>query len=81
MYQWKQKYIAFLFEDIKINFISHLISIDHLNLANIWKMMVRTKSNGRGSDIIVPMAISSFGGMVIAMITTFMVSVLYLWIK
>ena len=38
-------------------------------------------STGRGSDIMVPMAPLSFGGMVFAMITTLMVPVLYSWIK
>ena len=36
-------------------------------------------STGRGSDIMVPMAIPSFGGMVFAMITMFIVPVLYSW--
>ena len=34
-------------------------------------------STGRGSDILVPMAIPSFGGMVIAILTVFVVPVLY----
>ena len=34
-------------------------------------------SKGRGSDILVPMAIPSFGGMTIAIITLFVVPVLY----
>ncbi|MCB0331406.1 MAG: efflux RND transporter permease subunit, partial [Bdellovibrionales bacterium] len=34
-------------------------------------------STGRGSDILVPMAIPSFGGMAVAMITVFVVPVLY----
>jgi Cu(I)/Ag(I) efflux system membrane protein CusA/SilA len=34
-------------------------------------------STGRGSDIMVPMAIPSFGGMVFVVLTTFMVPVLY----
>ena len=34
-------------------------------------------ATGRGSDIMVPMAIPSFGGMVFAMITMFVVPVLY----
>ncbi len=34
-------------------------------------------SRGRGSDIMVPMAIPSFGGMLIAMLTVFVVPVLY----
>ncbi|MDD2944079.1 MAG: efflux RND transporter permease subunit, partial [bacterium] len=36
-------------------------------------------STGRGSDIMVPMAIPTFGGMVIALITIFVVPVLYCW--
>jgi Cu(I)/Ag(I) efflux system membrane protein CusA/SilA len=36
-------------------------------------------SSGRGSDIMVPMAIPSFGGMCIATLTVFVVPVLYCW--
>ncbi len=36
-------------------------------------------STGRGSDIMVPMAIPSFGGMLIALITLFVVPVLFSW--
>jgi Cu(I)/Ag(I) efflux system membrane protein CusA/SilA len=36
-------------------------------------------STGRGSDIMIPMAIPSFGGMMIALITLFVVPVLYSW--
>lgn len=36
-------------------------------------------STGRGSDIMVPMAIPSFGGMTIALLTVFVVPVLYCW--
>ena len=38
-------------------------------------------STGRGSDIMVPMAIPSFGGMTVALITVFVVPVLYCWVK
>jgi len=38
-------------------------------------------STGRGSDIMIPMAIPSFGGMLIALITLFVVPVLYSWRK
>jgi Cu(I)/Ag(I) efflux system membrane protein CusA/SilA len=34
-------------------------------------------STGRGSDIMVPMAIPSFGGMLIELVTLFVVPVLY----
>jgi len=34
-------------------------------------------STGRGSDIMIPMAIPSFGGMLIALITLFVVPVLF----
>lgn len=34
-------------------------------------------SNGRGSDVMIPMAIPSFGGMTIALMTLFLVPVLY----
>jgi Cu(I)/Ag(I) efflux system membrane protein CusA/SilA len=36
-------------------------------------------STGRGSDIMIPMAIPSFGGMLLALITLFVVPVLYHW--
>ncbi len=36
-------------------------------------------ATGRGSDIMIPMAIPSFGGMLIALITLFVVPVLYCW--
>ncbi len=36
-------------------------------------------STGRGSDIMIPMAIPSFGGMLIALITLFVVPILYSW--
>lgn len=36
-------------------------------------------STGRGSDIMIPMAIPSFGGMLIALLTLFVVPVLYSW--
>ncbi|HKJ47907.1 MAG TPA: efflux RND transporter permease subunit, partial [Christiangramia sp.] len=38
-------------------------------------------STGRGSDIMIPMAIPAFGGMLIALITLFVVPVLYSWRK
>ena len=38
-------------------------------------------STGRGSDIMVPMAIPSFGGMLIALLTVFVVPVLYCWVE
>ena len=38
-------------------------------------------STGRGSDIMIPMAIPSFGGMLIALITLFVVPVLFSWRK
>jgi Cu(I)/Ag(I) efflux system membrane protein CusA/SilA len=38
-------------------------------------------STGRGSDIMVPMAIPSFGGMTIEVLTMLIVPVLYCWIK
>jgi Cu(I)/Ag(I) efflux system membrane protein CusA/SilA len=37
-------------------------------------------STGRGSDVMVPMAIPSFGGMLFAVLTTFVVPVLYAWL-
>ena len=38
-------------------------------------------SRGRGSDIMVPMAIPSFGGMIIGLLTVFVVPVLYCWVE
>ncbi|OEK03364.1 cation transporter [Roseivirga sp. 4D4] len=38
-------------------------------------------STGRGSDVMIPMAIPSFGGMLIALITLFVVPVLYAFYK
>jgi len=38
-------------------------------------------STGRGSDIMVPMAIPSFGGMTIEILTMLVVPVLYCWLK
>jgi len=38
-------------------------------------------STGRGSDIMVPMAIPSFGGMTIEVLTMFVVPVLYCWLQ
>jgi Cu(I)/Ag(I) efflux system membrane protein CusA/SilA len=36
-------------------------------------------SSGRGSDIMIPMAIPSFGGMIIEVLTVLLVPVLYCW--
>jgi Cu(I)/Ag(I) efflux system membrane protein CusA/SilA len=38
-------------------------------------------STGRGADIMVPMAIPSFGGMTIELLTLFLVPTLYCWLK
>jgi Cu(I)/Ag(I) efflux system membrane protein CusA/SilA len=38
-------------------------------------------STGRGSDIMVPMAIPTFGGMTVALITLFVVPSIYSWLK
>ena len=38
-------------------------------------------STGRGSDIMIPMAIPAFGGMLVALITLFVVPVLFSWRK
>jgi Cu(I)/Ag(I) efflux system membrane protein CusA/SilA len=37
-------------------------------------------STGRGSDIMVPMAIPSFGGMLLAILTIFVVPVMFCWL-
>jgi Cu(I)/Ag(I) efflux system membrane protein CusA/SilA len=36
-------------------------------------------STGRGSDIMIPMAIPTFGGMVVALVTLYVVPILYCW--
>lgn len=36
---------------------------------------------GKGADIMVPMAIPSFGAMSIALLTVFVVPVLYCWVE
>ncbi|MFN2352324.1 MAG: efflux RND transporter permease subunit, partial [Kiritimatiellia bacterium] len=38
-------------------------------------------STGRGSDVMVPMAIPSFGGMLIEVVTMLVVPVMYCWIQ
>ena len=38
-------------------------------------------SQGRGADVMIPMALPSVGGMMIALITFFIVPVLYCWLK
>jgi len=47
----------------------------------ILALMPVLTSSGRGADIMIPMAIPSFGGMVIALITVFVVPVLYCAVK
>ena len=37
-------------------------------------------STGRGSDVMVPMAIPTFGGMTVALLTVFVVPILYCWV-
>jgi len=36
-------------------------------------------STGRGADIMIPMAIPAFGGMIVAAVTYFITPVLYSW--
>jgi Cu(I)/Ag(I) efflux system membrane protein CusA/SilA len=38
-------------------------------------------STGRGADVMIPMALPSFGGMMIALITLFVVPVCYCWLQ
>ena len=38
-------------------------------------------SSGRGSDVMIPMAIPSFGGMLLAVVTVLVVPTLYCWIE
>jgi Cu(I)/Ag(I) efflux system membrane protein CusA/SilA len=47
----------------------------------ILALMPVLTSRGRGSDIMVPMAIPSFGGMMVVGITVLLVPVLYSWVK
>ncbi|GMV93431.1 MAG: cation transporter [Candidatus Hydrogenedentota bacterium] len=47
----------------------------------ILALMPVLTSTGRGADIMVPMALPSFGGMTIEIITLFMTPVVYCWMK
>ncbi len=38
-------------------------------------------STGRGSDVMIPMAIPSFGGMLVVLVSVFVVPVLYCWVR
>ncbi len=38
-------------------------------------------SDGRGSDVMVPMAIPSFGGMLVVLLSVFVTPVLYSWVR
>jgi Cu(I)/Ag(I) efflux system membrane protein CusA/SilA len=38
-------------------------------------------STGRGADVMVPMAIPSFGGMLLELTTIFQAPILYCWLK
>ena len=38
-------------------------------------------SSGRGADVMVPMAIPSFGGMSVVLISMFIVPVLFCWVQ
>jgi Cu(I)/Ag(I) efflux system membrane protein CusA/SilA len=38
-------------------------------------------SSGRGADIMVPMAIPTFGGMTVQLLTLFVVPILWSWIQ
>jgi Cu(I)/Ag(I) efflux system membrane protein CusA/SilA len=38
-------------------------------------------STGRGADVMVPMAIPTFGGMLMAILTVFVVPVSYCWLE
>jgi Cu(I)/Ag(I) efflux system membrane protein CusA/SilA len=38
-------------------------------------------SVGRGSDVMVPMAIPSFGGMLVVLLSVFVTPVLYSWVR
>ncbi len=44
-------------------------------------LMPVLSSTGRGSDIMVPMAIPTFGGMLVAVLTIFVVPTLYCWME
>ena len=44
----------------------------------ILALMPILTSTGRGADVMIPMAIPSFGGMVFAILTTFVVPILYI---
>ena len=38
-------------------------------------------SNGRGSDVMVPMALPTFGGMLVVLLTIFATPTLYCWVR
>ena len=38
-------------------------------------------STGRGSDVMIPMAVPSFGGMLVVLLSVFTVPVLYSWVR
>jgi Cu(I)/Ag(I) efflux system membrane protein CusA/SilA len=47
----------------------------------ILALMPILTSTGRGADVMIPMAIPSFGGMVFAILTTFVVPIIYSIVK
>ncbi|MFZ6052962.1 efflux RND transporter permease subunit [Halocola ammonii] len=49
------------------------------SVTTIIALMPILTSSGRGSDIMIPMAIPAFGGMLVAVVTYFIVPVLYSW--
>ena len=50
------------------------------SLASLLALLPVLTSDGRGSDVMVPMAIPTFGGMTVAVLTVFVVPTLYCWI-
>ena len=49
------------------------------SIANVALLLPVLTLSGRGADIMIPMAIPVFGGMVAALLTLFTVPVLYCW--
>ena len=70
------------FEERRTQFIDTVVdNFGEDNKTTVLALLPVLTSSGRGSDIMVPMAISSFGGMVVAVLTVFVVPVLYAFVE
>ena len=57
------------------------IKVLRTTATTILALMPILTSTGRGADVMIPMAIPSFGGMVFAISTTFVVPILYSMVR